>query len=184
MDHIAFALSLLANFAGLIIIIFGRRYLLTYINEKAKNAATKEDIEIITTKIEIIKTNYLIELEKAKHEYELKGNLIERKRAIYEKISSSLRIFISGQGLSPEIEKQKKEDFFNSYSCAWLWSSDEVLHALHKFVDMEAAATQNPKTRNIPELKKAYTAIMVAMRKDCGFFETSVENYQFLKFVN
>jgi hypothetical protein len=184
LDNIAFALSILANIGLSVILIFGRSYLSSYINEKAKNTATKEDIEAITTKIEAVKSNYQIEIERAKHEYEQKGAFIERKRVIYEKISLSLRIFIGGQELSADLMKEKKEEFFNSYANAWLWSSDEVLNALHKFLDLEGAFVENPNSVNMADRKAAFTAIMIAMRKDCGFPETGVFSYQFRKFIN
>ena len=184
MENIAFILSILANIGLLIVVVFGKTYFSSYINEKAKNSATKEDVELITTKVEAIKSNYQIEIERARHEYEQKSISTERKRLIYEKMSSSLRIFINGQNFNPDLEKNKKEEFFNSYSNAWLWSSDEVLNALHTFLDLEASFVESPKSVSMHDRKKAFTAIMVAMRKDCGFSETNVDGYQFYSFIN
>ena len=41
-----------------IIFLFIKSYIPSYLTEKGKNLATKEDIEIITEKVESVKTDY------------------------------------------------------------------------------------------------------------------------------
>lgn len=52
-----------------VIVTFGAAYLASYIREKGKNLATREDIQEITDKIESVKISYAKELEVLKSEY-------------------------------------------------------------------------------------------------------------------
>ncbi|MGL1040386.1 hypothetical protein ACSTDR_21585 [Vibrio vulnificus] len=67
------------NIAVVVSIFIGgflvRNYAPKYLSEKAKNLATKEDIEQITDQVESIKRQHAIELEKVKTELDVKGAL-------------------------------------------------------------------------------------------------------------
>ena len=58
-----------------VITLIVKNYLSKYVSEKAKNLATKEDIEDITNKIESVKSSYSHTLEKAKSEFQIKSSL-------------------------------------------------------------------------------------------------------------
>lgn len=58
-----------------VITVIGKSYFSTYISEKAKGLATKEDITDITNKIERVKSDYAHSLEKTKFEYQVKSSL-------------------------------------------------------------------------------------------------------------
>ncbi len=58
-----------------VIALIGRSYFSKYVNEKAKNLATKEDIAYITNQIEGVKNSYAHSLEKTKSEYQVKSVL-------------------------------------------------------------------------------------------------------------
>src|SRR5215471_10590561 len=51
-----------------IIVLLWRNYLATYLGEKGKNLATKEDIAAITKKIESVKALYAYDAEKSKNQ--------------------------------------------------------------------------------------------------------------------
>ena len=55
--------------------MFRKNYFPKYLEEKAKNTATKEDISQITEKIESIKKNHIIHIEKIKTELDVKSAL-------------------------------------------------------------------------------------------------------------
>lgn len=55
--------------------MFKKNYFPKYLEEKAKNTATKEDVSQITDKIESIKRSYTIEIEKVKTELDVKAAL-------------------------------------------------------------------------------------------------------------
>lgn len=72
-------LTLVLNIAVLLTICAGgmliKNYLPKYLSEKAKNLATKEDIESITDQVETIKRQHAVELEKIKTELDVKSAL-------------------------------------------------------------------------------------------------------------
>lgn len=70
----------------ILIIIIGW-YFRSYIQEKAKNLATKEDISSLTKTVEEIKFNFSKELEKIKYKYQLEANL---KKVFQEKTIKSI----------------------------------------------------------------------------------------------
>jgi hypothetical protein len=65
------------------IIFLVSQYLIYYFREKGKNLATKEDVEEITDKIEAVKNQYTVEIEKLKADLQLaigsKNMLIEKR---------------------------------------------------------------------------------------------------------
>lgn len=79
------------NFVSIILLIVGylvglltKNYLPTYVSEKAKNLATKEDIEGITNKIEGVKSQYIAQIEQLKSDLALalanESKLQEKRR--------------------------------------------------------------------------------------------------------
>lgn len=180
MDYLTAALSII-NF--IILIVGGlilRGYLPSYFNEKGKNLATKEDIELITDKVEKVRSQYISDIERLKSSLEDEARRVEKRRDVYEKITDSLRIFITGHSSN----QNQKDGFLNSYSTAWLWAPDEVLKALNDFLSLQLRYAQNQALVKQEEMKTAYVRCVMAMRKDVGFSDTTVgtEDYQFVYF--
>jgi hypothetical protein len=57
--------------AGYFLSLFTRRYLPSYVAEKGKNAATKEDIEVITEKVEAVKAAFEADRQAREHQSRL-----------------------------------------------------------------------------------------------------------------
>jgi len=68
-----------------------RAFFLPYLTEKAKNLATREDISVLTHKVEAIRVQYstLIEAEKGRHQLRLAG--IDRRLAAHQEAFSYWR---------------------------------------------------------------------------------------------
>ena len=85
-------LSFLGNFSfgliigGAIIYLFIRFFLPSYFSEKAKNLATKEDIESITDKVESVRADYSHLLEEVRSNHQLKLAAIEREKNIKKEV--------------------------------------------------------------------------------------------------
>ena len=85
-------MSLLGSFgvgavlAAGIIFLFIKSYIPSYLAEKGKNLATKEDIEIITEKVESVKTDYAKVLEEIRSNNQLKLAEIEREKNIKKEV--------------------------------------------------------------------------------------------------
>lgn len=177
---IALTLSVAAFAAVVIGGLFLRGYLPSYVAEKGKNLASKEDLAQITHLVEGVKALHSAEIERVKASLISEGQVTERRRRVYEEVCAALRVFIAGHGGTAEA----KERFHAAYATAWLWASDDVLAALNQFIKLQVQHTASPGSVAQIEMKSAYVEIIVAMRKDAGFEATSAEtsDYQFVQF--
>lgn len=75
-----------AIIGGGIIFLFIKSYIPSYLNNKAKNLATKEDISDITDEIEGVKSGYASILEELKSENQLKHASIGREKSIKKEV--------------------------------------------------------------------------------------------------
>ena len=73
-------LGLGALVGGGVVYLFIKSYIPSYLSEKAKNLATKEDIEGITEKVESVKSGYAHLLEEVKSNNQLKLAAVEREK--------------------------------------------------------------------------------------------------------
>lgn len=157
-----------------------RSFLPAYSSEKAKNLASKEDISHLTHLVESVKAEYSVTFEKLKATIAIEGQVVERRRKVYEDICSALRVFVAGHENSDEA----KDRFHAAYASSWLWASEEVLAALNYFVETQLMYAATPSSISQSELKLSYAAVLLGMRKDAGFPETSVAaaEYKFVHF--
>ena len=148
-----------------------KAYLPAYAKEKAKNLATKEDITDITKRV-----------EKVRKEISQESTLLEKRRDVYERISNSLRIFISGHSSS----KSEKENFHTAYSACWLWAPDPIIEKLNIFLEMQISIATTPNSYSQKEIKEVYSKLILEMRKDVGFPSTKIleTDYSFVQFGN
>lgn len=144
-------------------------YLPAYAKAKAKNLATKEDIEEITQKIE--KVRAAITQETA---------LLEKRREVYEKITDALRVFIHGH----EATDAQKEAFHSAYAACWLWAPDALLMKLNQFIDIQKDLAVDRRSHPQDEIKQLFGQVILEMRRDAGFSTTGLEDdaYQFVSF--
>jgi hypothetical protein len=78
------ALTFLALLAALVAFHFLRAFLPSYVSEKAKNLATKEDIEHITQKIESVKHGYALLLEEYRKKEQLRFAALDRRLEVHQ----------------------------------------------------------------------------------------------------
>lgn len=179
MELLSIDSNILSIFAVIILTWFSTT-LLSYLKEKSKKQASKEDFEKITSLVESVKKSNSIEIEKIKSSLSNEDKLLEKKREVYEQIASSLRIFISGQSS----EESDKNAFHSAYSKAWLWSPDPVLAALNKFLSAQIVIANRTDAISQTKVRQLYEDILMAMRKDVGF-PISIprkHKYKFVKF--
>mgnify|MGYP005985056201 FL=1 len=178
MEILSLGSSILSVITITILGWFAKSYFPNYLKEKAKNTATKEDLEEITEIVETIKKSHNIEIEKLKAELNNQDKMLEKRKNIYENIVDSLRIFISGHESDADIKKK----FYKTYSSAWLWAPDHVLLSLNDFLDMQVKLVKFPDTVTQEDAKVLYENVVIEMRKDVGFQETEISNYRFFNF--
>lgn len=75
-----------AVISGGVIYYFLKSYIPSYLAEKGKNLATKEDIESITNTVESVKTEYAKMLEEVKSNNQLKISAVEREKTIKKEV--------------------------------------------------------------------------------------------------
>jgi hypothetical protein len=177
----ALTISIINSVVIVIATLFGKNYLTSYFAEKGKNLASKEDIHEITDKVEKIKSQYLLDLERVKSSLQAESAFLQKRRQIYEDIAGALRIFISGNPAG----QQEKDKFLQAYATAWLWAPDAVLSTLNEFLRKQILYAQQPTAISQTDLKKLYAECVLEMRKDAGFSQTQVppDQYQFLNFT-
>lgn len=84
-------ISLLGNLGlgmligGGIVYLFIKNYIPSYLSEKAKNLATKEDIEGITETVESVRSGYAQLLEEVRSNNQLKIAAVESERKVLRK---------------------------------------------------------------------------------------------------
>lgn len=180
MEQFALALSV----ANLALLILGglllRSYFPAYLSEKGKNHASKEDVAHLTQLVEAVKSQHIAELERLKATLLSEGQVIERRRRVYEEVCGSLRIFIEGHAHPPEAQ----ERFHAAYAAAWLWASDAVLASLNTFIQLQLEHAAAPGSIDQGFMKQTYTETLLAMRKDVGFPQTviALTDYKFVQF--
>lgn len=180
MELITLVLSGLTFIGFVVASLYFRSYLPSYVAEKGKNLASKEDLAHLTNLVESIRNHHNSELERLKADLFTESQITERRRRVYEEMCVALRVFISGHRGTPEM----MERFHNSYAAGWLWASDDVLVALNHFIALQVQHTTNQTSVSQEIMKGAYTSIIIEMRKDVGFSDTIVSSsdYQFVKF--
>lgn len=94
MENINFVLNILLLILIGLMGLLWKKTLSEYLREKGKNLATKEDIGEITKKVEEIKSNYLIELEKIKMDLSFLSKkhtmLFDEKIIVFKKLQKRL----------------------------------------------------------------------------------------------
>jgi len=155
----------IVNLIALLLVLF----LKSYASEKGKNLATKQDIAVITDKVEGIKTKY-----------ESESKLIQIRRRLFEQVADSLRVFVAGH----PSDTNSKDRFLTSYANTWLWAPDNVVKALNEFLYLQRQFVAKPGSVPQENLKKAYTKCVIEMRKHAGFPDTDLsdKDYQFVQF--
>lgn len=80
------SLGLGAVIGAVVVYLFIKSFLPSYISEKGKNLATKEDIASITDQVESVKTDYAKVLEELRSDNQIKLAAIEREKSIKKEV--------------------------------------------------------------------------------------------------
>ncbi len=137
--------SILGYFSGGVFVgltlfgIFGRKYLESYLTEKGKNLATKEDIQDITHQVEAIKNQYAQLLEEQKARNQLRLAAIDRRLQAHQEAYALWRKMIA------YVHSDKNADVV--MECQTWWSQNCVYlgeRARAAFRDAYEAAYDHP----------------------------------------
>jgi hypothetical protein len=103
------------------------------------------------------------------HLLEDRRDALSRKRDVYAKLVTSMRVFIGGRR---NVSDDEKRAFLEAFDHASLWASEEVTEQLAHFLEISVRITNQAGSISNDEFKNAYRACVVAIRRDCGFPET------------
>jgi hypothetical protein len=179
-------LSLVVSVGTLCAFIVGglllKGFLPSYVTEKGKNKASKEDLKELTGIVEDVRTANAEALERLKSDLVAEGHVTERRRAAYEEICAGLRVFVAGH----DQDTEAKERFHAAYAGAWLWLPDDALVALNHFLELQQRVAEVPDSVPQDEVKASYSEVVLAMRRHAGFKATAVRSadYQFVSFTS
>jgi hypothetical protein len=95
---------------------------------------------------------------------------LTRKRDMYARLVTSMRVFLGGGRV---VSSDEKRAFLEALDHASLWASEEVVASLGRFLEASVRHTNNPGSVSNDDFKNAYRACVEAMRRDCGFPDTT-----------
>jgi hypothetical protein len=96
---------------------------------------------------------------------------LTRKRDIYARLVTSMRVFLGG---SRSVSPDEKQAFLEAFDHASLWASEEVAATLVRFLETSVRHSHQPGAVSVDEFKNAYRACVESMRRDCGFPNTAI----------
>jgi hypothetical protein len=104
------------------------------------------------------------------HLSEERRDALTRKRDVYAQVATSMRVFLAAGRLASDDEKR---EFLVAFDQATLWGSEDVVKSLAHFLEQSTRNTAQPGSVSNDEFKNAYRECMIAMRRDCGFPDTT-----------
>ncbi len=160
------------------IVVFGKFYFPSYLKEKAKNLAKKEDLVEITDKVEAVKKIYVSEVELLKESINARSDALAKKREVYNRFIQSMGLFINGRKVTAE----QQQTFLDCYAQLWLWAPDSVLIKVNVFIEQQMAlASGRPQSQAV--IKQTYSECVLALRQDCGMGDVMPkDSYKFVFF--
>lgn len=139
--------------------------IVSYLYQKGKNYATKEDIGKITNTIEEVKLNF-----------KDKAYIIRKKKETYENIVDGLGFFVDKNNKTEEM----KEKLINNYSKGWLWADDIVLNKINEHLTLQIKETEESGSIKQEKLKESYAECIIEMRKNSGYKDTKLTHDDFI----
>ena len=112
--------------------------------------------------------NRILENERAESARE--HELLVRRRNVYAKLAVSLRVFLRRH---EHDAPDNREKFLEAYDEAALWAPDAVMNPIGEFIDLNRRNIAEPGSVSQNTMQDAYAACINAMRKDCGFPDTT-----------
>ena len=129
------------------------------------------------------KAKFAEDLERYRNELhqlaEERQDALTRKRDVYGRLAASMRVFLRTGTASTAEDKRAFETAFDH---AALWASEEVAKTIGSFLELSTRHTADRASVSNDEFKDAYRSCMNAMRRDCGFPDTTF-NYPVVTFL-
>jgi hypothetical protein len=115
-------------------------------------------------------------LEVLRQKHSSDTDLLMRRRQVYERMARSMRVFFD-RGI-PATDKER-EEFLAAYDESFLWASDDVLHTVGRFLDLNMVSKSLDRAAKSALLQELYRETMDAMRMDAGFPDSDKNKAQY-----
>lgn len=115
---------------------------------------------------------FSVALEQLRLSHSSEIDVLVRKREVYQRLATTMRIFLS-TSISPT--EEDKNNFTKAYDLCYLWASDDVVVTLGKFLDFSIAQGAHPRPGDQAQGKRLYARCMTEMRRDAGFPSTKID---------
>lgn len=178
-----------------IVVLLAKKYVPTYVSEKAKNLATKEDIASITAEVENIRLQYAKDIETFKadllRELELlkisQAELQLHKTEQFVKFIEYFNNFFSDKKLQQSLQTsdQKKADF-NKHMLdlgvkLFFFASDKTVK---KYIEWRLYALKAGMQNIEPfDHMRIYGELILEIRRDLGYQDTNCDHNDFLNIM-
>ena len=132
--------------AGLVIGLLVKRYFSSYLDEKGKNLATKEDIAAITHAVERVRLDYSELLEQMKARHQLRLAALDRRLAVHQEAFTRWRELYTAAGSDMDKIAEDCRDWWN-HNCVYLEPKvrDGFLDAINQEYKHRARMASNPQ---------------------------------------
>lgn len=108
--------------------LFLQKYLPSYLSEKAKNLATKEDIAGITDKVEQVRLEYAKRLEQTKLSHQLRLAALDQRLKAHQQAYALLQELQDARGESTKNSGVVSHEIENVIAKCWQWWSNNCLY--------------------------------------------------------
>jgi hypothetical protein len=181
---VALQVAQLLAVAGFALLVW--RYLPKYVEKKAENLATKEDIAEITAMSEQAKVPYVEALERLRMDLQREESHLTNRQQMYVQLAeSAAAVFLGGRKITDEDNSR----FLSAHAALFLYGTDEIVNAFNEHIDLQirvAALPAEAKPSLQPELQRTLAALLVRLRCDAFYPRTSIKaaDFRFLSFQN
>lgn len=111
-------------------------------------------------------------IEKESREYQ---DAILRRRDLYSRLASGLRVF------SSKATEEAKRDFLTAYDQCCVWASEPVIQKVGEFLDIMTRTNGDINQEAERQRQDAYMSCILEMRRDAGF-PASNFRFRFVRF--
>lgn len=179
MQNLLIAANLVVSVALVLLGVVWTRGFPKYVERRADNLATKQDIAEITTRTEQARLPFVEAIERLRADVQRQSATLSRRQELYiELAQAAADVFLSGRAARDD----DKRRFQAAYSAAFLYAPDDVVRALNAHVDLQLAYPNfdaAARDRLQPELKQTYDTLMLALRREAFHSDTTVQDGSF-----
>jgi len=109
-------------------------------------------------------------LEQERQRLQQEMEILIRRRNVYSKLATSLRVFLKK---TDDRSQDMRQRFLEAYDEASVWAPDSVMNSIGVLLDLIHANTVKKGSVDEQALRKAFAECMTEIRKDAGFASTN-----------